>query len=403
MMPRRLTSALMAVAMLGCYLAAVPARAVDCSPYDSLCQDLQDAKNQQSATANSLADIQKKIVDTQAQANAVQVLIYQLDGQIRAQQAAIDKTKGQIDELDRQIRFTKADIARREAHIAVRQEVLGQRVRSVDKHGSINYMELMVTAGSFNQLVDRVLIMHEIVRSDKALVDQLQVERDQVTAAKVQLDGQRAEQARLLKQQQDQEAQLEQTKQQQIAAKAYLDQLAAQYRAQQEELQRSKAYLDGLVKDLQAQYDAAAAAGGGGHGRFQYPMGSHYLTQGFGCTTLLGEPIDQTVCPTWPYRAHTGIDLAAPYGSPIFAADAGIVGFVGWGGGYGNTIILIHGSGYSTRYAHMSGFAVARGNPVQRGQTIGYEGSTGFSTGPHLHFEIKLNNGYLNPCAFLGC
>ena len=109
----------------------------------------------------------------------------------------------------------------------------------------------------------------------------------------------------------------------------------------------------------------------------------------------------QRNCPT--LHTHTGIDIAASYGTPIGAADAGIVSLVnlGWGGGYGNYVVITHGNGYVTLYAHLSAIDVSANQPVQRGQQIGAEGSTGFSTGPHLHFEIRQNGVYQNPLSFL--
>lgn len=403
-MKLRSLAALLGMCLVVGGLEVVPAASLECAAYDSICEDLKDARDQQSATAQSLEDIQKKIKDTQARAAAVQVLIVQLAGQIKAQQAEIDKTQALIDELDRQIRFTEADIARRQAHLTVREAVLGQRVRAVDKHGSINYMELVVSSNSFNQLVDRVLIMQEIVRADRRLLDELRQQREQLSAMKVQLDGRRAEQARLLRQQQEQKAQLEQSKRQQEEARAYLEQLEAQYEEQRKQLQAQKAELDALVRVLQQIYDAAAAAAGGGSGIFGWPMASRNITQPFGCSLLLGEPIDPSVCPRWPHRAHTGLDIAAPYGAGVFAADAGIVSYVQAGDwGYGSHIIVTHGNGFATLYAHLSGINVSKGQVVHRGDRIGSEGSSGFSTGPHLHFEVRRNGAYLNPCSFIGC
>src|SRR5205814_4038671 len=118
------------------------------------------------------------------------------------------------------------------------------------------------------------------------------------------------------------------------------------------------------------------------------------------CTVRLGEPN----VPSGPIRHfHTGIDIGADYGTPVAAADAGVVSLVnlGWGGGYGNYVLVTHGSGFATLYAHLSAISVSEGQGVRRGQVLGAEGSTGFSTGPHLHFEIRLNGAYQNPLSYL--
>lgn len=96
-------------------------------------------------------------------------------------------------------------------------------------------------------------------------------------------------------------------------------------------------------------------------------------------------------------RAHAGVDLAAPYGSPIVATGNGVVGAAGWSGGYGLLVAISHGDGVQTRYGHMSRLAVAPGQQVSRGEVIGYVGSTGQSTGPHVHYEVRVNGAAIDP------
>jgi murein DD-endopeptidase MepM/ murein hydrolase activator NlpD len=115
--------------------------------------------------------------------------------------------------------------------------------------------------------------------------------------------------------------------------------------------------------------------------------------------TFVFEPYDPS-CPTRHF--HSGLDIAGPCGSPIYAADSGIAHiepFMPWG--YGNYIIIVHGNGWDSLYGHMSGFAVGDGQTVHRGEQIGYEGSTGNSTGCHLHFGISRNGAWVNPLSYL--
>jgi murein DD-endopeptidase MepM/ murein hydrolase activator NlpD len=163
---------------------------------------------------------------------------------------------------------------------------------------------------------------------------------------------------------------------------------------------RGAAFLQRVQAQFQLPFDGAInIPPGGGSGQFGWPMRGP-ITQLFGCTDFLGEPFDPS-CPTG--HIHTGLDIAAPFGTPIAAADTGVVTVanLGWGGGYGNHVMITHGNGYQTLYGHMSTVLVSVGQPVQRGQVIGLEGSTGFSTGPHLHFEIRHNGAFQNPLAFL--
>lgn len=383
--------------LLASTIPVLPTLALDCSAGDSTCQELQQARQNQQSAQSRLDQVKQSLADAQSKAQQTMALVNDLNNRIAVQRRAIAATQAKMDETERQIRFTQAEIARREAHMQVRQSLLDQRVRAMAKHGNVNYFELVVSSKSFNQLVDRVVVMQDIVRSDQLLLQNLKNERDQLEVLRQKLDVQRSEEASLLRQQQEQQAQLQGTLSEQEAALAYYASLEAQFEKQRQELEAEKARFDDLVVQLQRQYDNQARGYGGGSGQFSWPERGP-ITQGFGCTDFLGEPYDPN-CATRHF--HTGIDIGADGGTTIHAADAGVVSFAGWGGGYGNVIILTHGNGYSTLYGHMSGFAVGSGERVGRGQPIGYEGSTGFSTGPHLHFEIRLNGAYQNPLSYL--
>lgn len=124
------------------------------------------------------------------------------------------------------------------------------------------------------------------------------------------------------------------------------------------------------------------------------------ITQPFGCTDVAGEPYDPS-CPS--HRTHTGIDLAVPLASPVYASSGGVAHeFVG-GSGYGNYVLISQPDGWFTLYGHLSGFVVADGQAVQRGTMIARSGNTGFSSGPHLHFEIRRGSKPVDPCSFLNC
>ena len=373
--------------------------AADCAPNDTICQQLQNAKQSQADTNRRLQDIQQSLADAQTKATQTQAYMDQLNAQIAAQQAKIAQTQTRLRNNERQIRLTEAEISSQEAQLQVRQKLLAQRVRTMDKHDSVDYMELVVTSRSFTELVDRIAIMQGIIASDQRLVDNVRQERDQIKQLRQSLQVVHDQDAALLRAQRDQQAQVQQTKMAQQQALDYYHQLATQLQAQSTELTAEKAQIDALVAQLQAQYDAQARALGGGTGHFAWPERGT-ITQPFGCTTFLGEPYDPS-CPTLHF--HTGIDIAAAYGTSVAAADTGIVSYVnwGWGGGYGNYVLITHGNGYATLYAHLSDIFVAAGQGVRQGQPIGAEGSTGYSTGPHLHFGVDYNGTWQNPLSYL--
>ena len=193
----------------------------------------------------------------------------------------------------------------------------------------------------------------------------------------------------------------------QAAALVVEQQLEVQLSAQYAAVQAERAAIDAQVAQLAVQYQAAAAKAGGGSGVFAWPepaCGPGCISQRFGCSTFYLEVGPDYNCP-WPYKIHTGLDIAGPYGTPIIAADTGVVQLWPNSIGYGNLLIMIHGNGYSTYYGHTSRYApgLSSGMVVARGTTIAFEGSTGWSTGPHLHFEVRVNGIYKDPCIWLGC
>jgi murein DD-endopeptidase MepM/ murein hydrolase activator NlpD len=350
-------------------------------------------------------DLLHRISSAEGQINAIIGIIKSLDAQIAAQKDLITKTQAAIDELDRKIRFTEASLTRLHAQISVRGEVLNQRLRYVDDHGSVNYVELVLTANTFNDLMNRMIGAQQVAASDRKLLGELAVERASFDQTNADLVIQRTQVAALLQQLQAAEADLERNQATQKAALAKEQLLENQLNDQYRQLGEQRKAIDAQVAALSLKYDAAAASHGGGNGVFEWPVpacGFGCISQGYGCVTFWMEIYDPS-CP-YPHRKHTGIDIAAAYHTPIVAADTGIIYLYPGSIGYGNMIMMIHGNGYSTVYGHLAGYGnYQSGQVVPRGETIGYEGSTGWSTGAHLHFEIRVNNDPRNPCIWLGC
>ena len=210
----------------------------------------------------------------------------------------------------------------------------------------------------------------------------------------------------LLQQQEATEADLQKNLIAQGAALAFEAQLEVKLAAQYQAVQAERAAIDAQVAQLAQQYAAAAVKAGGGSGVFEWPVpacGPSCISQPFGCSTFYLEIPDPN-CP-YPHKIHTGLDIAGPYGTQIVAADTGVVYLYPGSIGYGNLLVMIHGNGYSTYYGHTSGYApgLRSGEIVPRGTTIAFEGMTGWATGPHLHFEIRTNGVYKDPCIWLGC
>ena len=387
------------VSALYCYPGDPPAVYQSCVAYNG-------GIGQQVNNQNQLQNIQSHINNVVLQINAIDTLINNLKGQIAAQQALIAQTQATIDDLNKQIRFGEADLTRLTAHTSVRDELLNQRLRYIDSHGALNYVQLVLTSNNFDQMMNRMIAAQQIAASDRKLLNDLAQQHSLVALANTALDAKRGEVTTLLQQQQATEADMQSNLKAQAAALAYEQQLEGQLSAQYAAVQAERAAIDAQVAQLALQYQAAAAKAGGGSGVFAWPepaCGPNCISQRFGCSTFYLEVPDNN-CP-WPHKIHTGLDIAGPYGTSIIAADTGVVYLYPGSVGYGNLLVMIHGNGYSTYYGHTAGYApgLTSGQVVARGTTIAFEGSTGWSTGPHLHFEVRTNGVYKDPCIWLGC
>jgi murein DD-endopeptidase MepM/ murein hydrolase activator NlpD len=387
------------VSALYCYSGDPPAVYQACLAYSG-------GIGQQVNNQNQLQNIQGKINGVLAQINAIDTLIGNLKNQVAAQQALIAQTQAAIDDLNRQIRFGEADVTRLVATTSVRDELLNQRLRYIDSHGALNYAQLVLTSSNFNQLMDRMIAAQQVAASDRKLLNDLAQQHSQVALANSALDGQKSQVQALLEQQKATEADMQNNLKAQAAALAAEQQLEGQLSVQYAAVQAERAAIDAQVAQFAVQYQAEAAKAGGGSGVFEWPepaCGPNCISQRFGCSSFYLEVPDAN-CP-WPHKIHTGLDIAGPYGTNIVAADTGVVYLYPGSVGYGNLVVMIHGNGYSTYYGHTAGYApgLTSGQTVARGTTIAFEGSTGWSTGPHLHFEVRINGNYKDPCIWLGC
>src|SRR5712691_1964735 len=271
----------MAAAVLVGFIAWIPlsvqtASAIYCYPGDppnvyQACLAYNKGIGAQVNNQQQLQNIQRQISDTQGQINAIYALINSLNAQIAAQKALIAATQAAIDDLDRQIRFTEASLTRLHVQMSLRDELLNQRLRYVDDHGSVNYVELVLTANTFNDLMNRMVGAQQVAASDRKLLGELGQERSRFDQTNADLTVKRTQVAALLQQEVAAEADLEKNVATQKAAIVVAQQLEAQLQAQYAAVQAQRAAIDAQVAQLQQQYDAQARAAGGGTGVFEWP------------------------------------------------------------------------------------------------------------------------------------
>jgi len=396
----------------------------------------------------NLADIDREIGQARSQMNdlenrtgALQTQREEIGGRLttlRAQEGSyleeLAVLQEQLELLREQIALTEEQIALYKQMIEVKEERLAEatareeeqlqlyrrRIRAMEERGPMSYIQILLRAQSFSDLVARIHDAEEIVAFDQRVADQLeryrvavQEYRDELLADQAELEiliaRLEAEREELEKEEAEVERRIREVEERIAAQEIAMAELEAEYERMQEEMQRITRNLGALDADrqealraLEAQVAAGGSPGGGGMvnpsalprqgtGPFVWPS-SHTgnVTSRFGWRI---HPI------TGQNRHHNGIDIAAPgiNGTPVIAAASGIVVQSRWNGGFGNFILINHGNGYATLYAHNSANLVSAGTPVVQGQIIGRVGSTGNSTGPHIHFEVHRNGTPVDP------
>jgi murein DD-endopeptidase MepM/ murein hydrolase activator NlpD len=333
------------------------------------------------------------------QERALQAQIAALDAQLASVQAQVDQETAKLVLLGQQVDQAKEQLALKQAELTKHIADFGHRMRIMYKSGQVSGLELVFSAANFTDLMNRIFFFNDIVREDRRQLAELQKERAAIETMKADLEAKQAEQAQVVKQIQDQKAQLQTVRDQRAAREQQIAAIEAQFQQQLAEMQAQRAALQAQIGSLIRESYRARSSG-----KWKWPMDG-VITQGFGCTSYPFEPYDPT-CPSKHF--HSGLDLAADYGTPVHAADGGIVhNFAmgcSWGGGlcgYGRYVVIVHAGGFTTLYGHLSSWAVGDGVQIDKDTVIGYEGSTGNSTGPHVHFEIDLAGMPVDPLAYL--
>jgi murein DD-endopeptidase MepM/ murein hydrolase activator NlpD len=326
----------------------------------------------------------------------------QLDGLDRQLEVVADNIRRQsahLELLNGQVLKTRAQLAAKTTSLRDHERAFAAQMRAMYKEGEASPLELVLSASDFTDLLNRIHFFEAIMLEDRRQVVQLREERLAIAALKADLESKQAQQAEVVGAIKHQQAELRRTRAQRAALRQQIAELEAQVQQAIDEMQAQREQVQAQLRQLIQESLRAHSSG-----RFQWPMAG-YISQGFGCTRYVLEPYAPN-CATRHF--HTGIDLANDWGTPVRAADGGIAHNLSmsclWGGGlcgFGRYVIIVHAGGFTSLYGHLSSWAVEDGSVVSPGQVIGYEGSSGNSTGPHLHFEIDLNGSPVNPLAYL--
>jgi len=348
--------------------------------------------------ANELGEQQQQ-VERQMQAQqgktaAAQQKVDSMADQIRKVDLELDKAQGDYKEIQAKLRSTEEQIkintvilATAEKRLSVQNLILNKRIRDIYQNGQLSYLDVLLGANDFSDFTTRVDILQRVINKDLELVLKVKAERELVLQTKASLDQDRSAILELKQAVEDKKKIIELNKKQKesVLATAVNDRDTSEkaYR----ELLATSQRIEQMIRRNQSNNGPS-----GSTGAMMWPTEAREITSPFSWRT---HPIFGSE------RFHSGIDIGADYGDAVVAADGGVVIFSGWMGGYGKAVIIQHGNNISTLYGHNSELLVSEGQRVRKGEIISRAGSTGNSTGPHLHFEVRENGSPVDPMGYL--
>ncbi|MGE4354382.1 MAG: murein hydrolase activator EnvC [Oscillospiraceae bacterium] len=384
---------LMAMSLLISFFGSIGALGVSQSEIDAL-------EKQKDAISEKKNEVSGQIADLQAQQASVLDQKAALDEKNELARQEIELINEQIEIYDKLIQEKSDELVEAKAQEQYQQERFRTRMRAMEENGTMGYIAFVFQATSFSDLITRIDNISEVMESDKSLEDQYIAARENVETVKAEYEEVQEGQLQKKDELQQRKEELEQ----QIAdAEAVIESLSDDidtYKAQYSENEKAEQELEAEIQEKTEQFNKEqeqlknqGQTVVSGTGNFMNPLsGTRYVTSGFGWRIhpIFGDE-----------RFHSGVDITANSGEPIYAADDGTVQTAVYSASYGNYVVINHGNGYTTLYAHMSSMAVSAGQSVSKGQVIGYVGSTGWATGPHLHYEVAYNGSRVDPMPYL--
>ena len=355
-------------------------------------KSVSDLKNELAENNKKTEETKKKIREKQEEKDSQKAKKDELDVEIAGLEGDIAKVQEVIDEKTRDIEEKNNEIQRLDEELKETQKRLKKRMKVIYENGTESYIEIILNSKGITDMFTRIAVVEAILKHDNELMDNYRNQIEAVENAKAVVEKEKDEQVEAQKILEEKRNQLssKRTEQQKI-----VDALSKDIEA----LKKQEAAQEKAAKDLQAQINSALKTPAQsnvpykGNGKFGFPLTSY---------TRVSSPYGYRIHPiTGTKKLHTGIDYAAPYGTSILAAEDGVVLTAGWNSGYGYCVTINHGGGYVTLYGHCSSLLVSAGQKVTRGQTIAKVGSTGNSTGNHLHFEVRINGSTVDPTGYL--
>jgi murein DD-endopeptidase MepM/ murein hydrolase activator NlpD len=344
-----------------------------------LAEQQQQVQQQMQVQQEKAEQAKRKVNSVADQLQKVQMELDTAQGDYKAIQAKLSATEDQIT-------VNSAILSKAEKSLSERSIVLNKRIRDIYQNGQLSYLDVLFGANDFGDFTTRMDLLQRIMNKDIELIVKVKAERELILQKKAELESDKAAILQLENAAKEKKRIIESSKKEReaVLASAVNERDTAEQSYQ--ELLETSRKIEQMIRRNQG------SNGPSGSGAMMWPTDATEITSPYGWRT---HPIFGTS------RYHSGIDIGADYGDSVRAADSGVVIYADWMGGYGKAVIVDHGNGISSLYAHNSELLVGEGQRVRKGEVISRVGSTGYSTGPHLHFEVRQNGSPVSPMDYL--
>lgn len=350
---------------------------------------IQELLNRQKQIDKERNAIESKIDKIEKQKDSIEAQIDKINQKISRVQDSLNSINKKLEDNNVKTNSLNKEINNITKKQEQQQKALETRLRVFYENGNTTYLEILLNSTSLADLACRIDLVKQIVTCDKNIIDELE-------SSKKLLDEKKAELEITKKEIMDSKQQYEIVKKEQLDAKSEKNKLMSKLTEEQRKVEREYEILEEESNRIASQIQKAQNGTKNSPyvgGQFNWPVPNYYtITSDFGYRF---HPVLKV------NKMHSGIDIGASMGANVVAANDGTVISSCYMSGYGNTVIIDHGGGLSTLYAHNSSLLVSSGQKVKKGQSIAKAGSTGISTGPHVHFEVRQNGAVVNPMAYL--
>lgn len=361
---------------------------------------LTDKKNQLSSATQHIKDKETEVAEKQKEKMAVQEEVKQVDLEIVKIQSNIKDLDEQLEEKKIQISDNEEKLEEANTQKDEQYDATKARMVQMYKNQKVGYMQVIFSANSLWDAMNRMEYVRRISQKDNSILDEYQAQIEEIETQKQEIETEKNELDLLQKAALAKNEELGRVRAKKEAAMDQLAEEEGKLRSDIEDLKEVSENLKDEINELTKKLEAQQNSSGGsrvptqyGGGTFMWPVPGYYR--------LSSEYIDRTSPISGKAEFHSGLDIPASYGEDVVAAADGVVITSGWVNGYGNTIMISHGSGIVTLYGHNSSLTVSNGQSVKKGQVVAKIGSTGWSTGNHCHFEVRINGDHTNPWPYL--